>query len=238
VGPKGTLQLYSNPISTIILIIFFLLSTLTGGSPGQSSPPTGGSPASPPAKGAPQNPNGPLKGRTIVIDPGHGGQDPGAVGYSGKTYEKYNVLWIALDLRQMLEEAGAKVIMTRSSDVYLTLASRVNLANRSGADIYISIHNDANRNTGIHGTTTYFYTWQSQKLGQDIQRELVGILGSRDVGVRRQPFYVIRYTQMPSVLVEVGFMTHPSEEKLLVDPAYRVKAARGIYNGILRYFRG
>jgi N-acetylmuramoyl-L-alanine amidase len=218
-------RLEANPLITLLLLIIFLLTGMSGPS-GQSTPQLGPSESS----------RGALAGKVIVIDPGHGGPDPGAVGISGRTLEKYNVVWIARDLKALLEKEGAKVIMTRDGDNYLTLDARVRLANQRGADIFVSIHNDANLNRQIRGTTTYYYTAGSKPLAAAVQRELVRALGSNDIGVRQAPFYVIRKTWMPSVLVEVGFVTNPAEEKLLVDPSYRLRAARGIYNGIVTYF--
>jgi len=216
-------RLEANPLITLLLLIIFFLTGMSG--PSGKSTPQSSSPA-----------GGALTGKVIVIDPGHGGPDPGAVGVSGRTLEKYNVIWIARDLKNLLEKEGAEVIMTRDGDHYLTLDARVRLANQRGAAIFVSIHNDANLNRQIRGTTTYYYNAVSRPLAASVQRELVRALGSNDIGIRQAPFYVIRKTHMPAVLVEVGFITNANEEKLLVDPSYRLRAAPGIYNGIASYF--
>ncbi len=177
----------------------------------------------------------PLAGRTIVLDAGHGGADPGAIGVSGRTWEKYNTLFVALDAKAMLERAGARVIMTRSDDRYVPLGTRAAMANRAGADVFISIHNDWNPNASLRGVTTYYYHERSRRLAETMQANLVAALGARDVGVLRRSFQVVRETTMPSVLLELGFLSNWNDERLLADPAYRYRAAQAIYNGVIEY---
>lgn len=177
----------------------------------------------------------PLAGRTVVLDAGHGGADPGAIGVSGRTWEKYNTLFVALDAKAMLERAGARVIMTRSDDRYVPLATRAAMANRAGADVFISIHNDWNPNASLRGVTTYYYHERSRRLAETMQAHLVAALGARDVGVLRRSFQVVRETSMPSVLLELGFLSNWNDERLLADPAYRYRAAQAIYNGVIDY---
>ncbi|MFO7311175.1 MAG: N-acetylmuramoyl-L-alanine amidase [Bacillota bacterium] len=200
------------------------------------APAPAASPAPAPVPGS-SHPSGnkPLAGYTIVLDPGHGGRDPGALGVSGRTWEKYNAWFVALDAKALLEQAGATVVLTRTGDVYVTLAERVQLAHRHGADLYISIHNDWNPTASIRGVTTYYWHERSRRLAEVLQAELASRLGTRSVGVLRQPFYVLRNTQMPAVLVELGFLSNREEEARLADPAYRWRAAEAIYRGVLRY---
>lgn len=179
-----------------------------------------------------------LAGKTIVIDAGHGGADPGARGVSGRTQESYNTLFVAKDVQALLERAGADVVMTRDSDVFVPLETRVAIANRSGADIFISIHNDSNPNASIRGVTTYYYNPYSRPLADVMQASLAGGLGARYVGVFQRSFLVVRGTSMPAVLVELGFLTNWADEQLLADPVYRYRAAEAIYNGVVRYFDG
>lgn len=178
----------------------------------------------------------PLANRTIVLDPGHGGSDPGALGVSGKTREAYNTLFVALDAKNLLEQAGARVILTRSDDRYVPLAARAAIANQAGADVFISIHNDSNPNPAVHGVTTYYYHERSRRLADVMQAHLAQALGTRSVGVIRRSFHVVRETTMPAVLLELGFLSNWSEERLLADPAYRYRAALAIYNGVVDYF--
>ncbi|HEY8418369.1 MAG TPA: N-acetylmuramoyl-L-alanine amidase [Limnochordales bacterium] len=203
----------------------------------QPDAPSGTRPASPGGSPAPAA-AAPLSGYTIVLDPGHGGADPGARGASGATWEKYNAWFVALDAKALLEAAGARVVLTRGGDEYVTLAERVRLAQRHGAALFISIHNDWNPNAALRGVTTYYYHDRSRPLADVMQAELVRRLGARDVGVLRQPFYVLRMSSMPAVLLELGFLSNREDEARLADPAYRYRAAEAIYHGVLRYLSG
>ncbi|TGE39571.1 N-acetylmuramoyl-L-alanine amidase [Desulfosporosinus fructosivorans] len=189
-----------------------------------------------------------LAGLTIVIDPGHGGPDTGAIGPAG-TYEKRNNLAIGLSIAGLLRSAGAQVIMTRSTDVtpaegtyseLSDLQARVKIANDQNADLYISLHNDAFSNPDVGGITTYYssaspVTDESKDLATSIQSELVKAVSLNSRGVKDAAFYVIKNTKMPAVLVEIGFISNPTEEQLLGTPDFIQKAALGVYQGILRY---
>lgn len=178
-----------------------------------------------------------LKGKLIVVDPGHGDHDPGAT--ANNVREKDINLDIGLRLRDKLEKAGATVIMTRDKDVFLELSERVAIANNNNADAFISIHNNAAVATA-NGTETYwnrtYASSESKKLAEEIQRELIKRLKTRDRGVKEGNFYVIRNTRMTSVLVEVGFVTNPEEAKKLADPAFREEAAEAIFQGIKNFY--
>lgn len=188
----------------------------------------------------------PLSGFTIIVDPGHGSPDPGAIGPSG-TQEKDNTLAIAQDLTADLKQSGATVIETRTGDASPAssmagsgdLKARVDIANENLADLFVSIHNDSA--PGAQGTTTYFseanpQSTESQRLAQAIQASLVQKLGTVNHGVHDALFYVIHHTTMPAALVEVAYISNPTEEKLLADPTFRQKAADGICQGILAYY--
>lgn len=192
-----------------------------------------------------------LAGRVIVVDPGHGTPDGGAVGPGG-TKEKDNTLAIALKLQDLLRLNGASVIMTRTNDQAPTgsqytqltdLQARVNLANSSNADIFVSIHNDSYTNPDVSGTSTWYSSNnvsgqadESLLLASYIQNRVTDSLGTLDRGVRDANFYVNKYTTMPSALVEVGFISNPDEEVKLSNNEFRQKAANGIYLGIVDYF--
>ncbi len=187
-----------------------------------------------------------LLGKVICLDPGHGGSDTGALGPMG-TQEKYNTLAISLLLKDMLESNGATVIMTRDADRDASyaesssseeLGARVDIANDSMADIFVSIHNDAFSNSSASGTTAFHYgDSESIKLATSIQSSLVTELGTKNRGVRFASFYVIRYTNMPAVLVETAFISNPEEELLLNSENGRSKIAEGIFEGIVKYFK-
>ena len=187
-----------------------------------------------------------LTGKVICLDPGHGGSDPGAVGPTG-TLEKDNTLAIALLLRDRLEKNGATVIMTREADTDVKspdassqeeLGARVDIANDHGADIFISIHNDAFTNSQAAGSTTFHYgSPEGIRLASAIQKHLVDGLGTKDRGARYASFYVIRYTDMPAALVEAAFISNPEEEVLLASVDGRWTIAECIFHGIMKYFR-
>lgn len=185
-----------------------------------------------------------LAGRTIVVDPGHGGRDPGAIGPGG-TQEKDVNLAIALQLARYLEQAGARVVLTRDRDVYVDLATRTRLANALRADAFISIHSDAiGAGRTASGTGTFYHPAPGEppdrsasgRLGEAVQREVLAAIGLPDRGVRQRAFYVLLHTEMPAVLVEVAFIDNPAEEKLLRDPEFQRRAAAGIAQGVLRFF--
>lgn len=199
---------------------------------------------------------GNLKGKTIVIDPGHGSvqpggwTDPGAVGKVLKLYERDVNLAVALKLQKLLTQQGAKVVMTHSTGrTYLSLAGRADVANNLGADIFVSIHSNSNNNAAISGTTVYYYapTWHSelasqrwlrQRLALSIQNELVKAGGRNNLGILEDSFAVIRETKVPSVLVEMAYLSNPEEERLLSTDQFRSKIAQGIFKGIESYFKG
>ncbi|MBO8126606.1 MAG: N-acetylmuramoyl-L-alanine amidase [Firmicutes bacterium] len=235
------MQLKSSIWATILFLIIYFFTGAASGTPDNLADP--GSPSFRPGQASTASKSNSLEGKVIVIDPGHGGYNTGAVGASGRTFEKTNVLFIAKDLKNMLEKAGAKVIMTRDSDISPEfggmdqLESRVAIANSADADIFVSIHNDSNQDRTIVGTTTYYYgSGESRRLAESIQYHLVKQLGSRNHGTKIAPFHVLKSTRMPAILVEVGFISNYWEEKQLADPAYRYKASLGIFNGIKDYF--
>lgn len=184
-----------------------------------------------------------LKGKIIVVDPGHGGSDTGAIGPS-RVAEKNVTLSIARDLRKLLSDEGAKVIMTRTSDQDVAfdgitdideLQARVDIANQANADLFISIHADA-FSQYANGTATYFYPGSNDSLAHSVQENMVSQLKLYDRGVQSSDYYVLKNTTMPAILTEVAFISNPKEEKLLSNPAFEKKAALGMYNGIKKYF--
>lgn len=185
-------------------------------------------------------PNG-LQGKKIILDAGHGNQDPGAVGPNG-TKEKDVNLETALKLKKELENAGATVLLTRSSDVFLELSERTALANASDYDAFISIHADSFSSTS-RGSTTYINTTvnfngiRSKAMASAVQKNLVASLGTYNRGVKEQSFYVNRMNELPSILVELAFISNPSEEALLKSAAGQQKAAVGIAKGLDEYFK-
>ncbi len=190
-----------------------------------------------------------VKGKKIVIDPGHGGEDSGAIGPTGVT-EKSITLQIAKEVEKMLKEAGAKVIMTRTTDTEVSpkhrqatdvdeLQARCDVANKAKADIFVSIHMDSFTSREASGTTGYYYvkgSAASKRLATAIQSNLVSQLRTTSRGVRTCKFYVVRHTKMPATLIEVAFVSNPKEEKLLTSKKGVQKAAIGIVKGISDFF--
>lgn len=214
----------------------------------------------------------------IVIDPGHGGKDPGAIGRAG-TKEKHIVLQIAKHLKALMtERLGATVLMTREKDVFISLEDRAELANKKNADLFVSIHVNSHPKRGVKGLEIYHFgeasdpralevaarengtpfqengpAWQfiladklndkkieeSQELAWTLRKAVTTRLKKhyivKDHGVKTAPFYVLRMTTMPSILVELAFISNPREEKLLTSAKYQRRVAEGILEGIIAY---
>lgn len=174
--------------------------------------------------------------KTIVIDAGHGGVDGGAY-YEGVCEKDVN-LAVALRLEQILTSCGYHVIMTRSDDTYVGLNTRASIANKAGADIFVSVHSNvmttAPDYTGIY---TFYYNKGngSIELAKAIQGQVCSYTGAVDRGVARGNYAVLRTTRMSAALVEMGFMTNHQELQNLVTPAYQDKMAEGIARGIIDY---
>lgn len=177
-------------------------------------------------------------GETIFIDPGHGAQDAGAIG--NRLLEKNINLEVALKLRSRLHQAGALIVMSRTSDTFDSLQTRVSKGAQASADIFISIHANANDNSRANGTETYYDTTyaaaNSIKLAQKVQPRMVSALGTRDRGVKTAGFYVIKYSRMPSILLETGFVTSPIDASILKSTAAKDRLASGITTGVSNYF--
>jgi N-acetylmuramoyl-L-alanine amidase len=213
--------------------------------------------------------------KTIVIDAGHGGKDPGAVGRGG-TAEKDITLKVSLLLRDLLtKQLGTQVVMTRDRDVFVELEDRAKFANREDADLFVSIHVNAHPQRGTKGLEVYHFGeasdpralavaarengtpiettgvgWQylvadllttkkmeeSQDLAWSTHQALVGHLNTHyeviDHGVKTGPFYVLRFTSMPSILAEIAFISNPTEERLMKTTPFLTRIAEGIFEGI------
>jgi len=234
-----------------------------------------------------KKPEAVLAKRRIIIDPGHGGHDPGAVGYKG-LYEKDVVLDIALKLKKLLlSDPLNEVFLTRETDVFMPLEERTVIANKKNADLFLSIHANASPKRKTRGIETYLLNWtndveamrvaarenaislkkmkemqkqmdileiiksdlvrenkrdESIKLAHYIQKTMVSTLNNDnnnkdilDLGVKQALFYVLFGARMPSVLVEVSFISNPEEEKLLSQESYRIQIAKAIAEGLNKY---
>jgi len=190
-----------------------------------------------------------LKNKVICLDPGHGGSDVGAIGNLGgkDIYEKNITLAIAIPLRDMLTSAGAKVVMTRSTDRDVArrnaedkeeLQARCDVANNAHANAFVSIHIDAIANPSIDGSTAYYYSGSStgKRLATYMHKAVVNGLAMPDRGIRGNEFYVTVHTTMPSVLMEMGYITNSHRLKMLTSSWGPKTIAKALFNGLVDYF--
>lgn len=193
---------------------------------------TGSSAASPKT---PVN-TGDLTGKTIVVDAGHGGFDSGAIGAAG-SFEKNAALSAASALASKLRQAGANVIMTRQSDVYLTLSARTAISASNRTDAFISLHYNSSTFPSVRGLTTYYYSSSKDKpLAQAVQSHLISSTGRMNDGVRFGDFHVLRENPKHAILVELGFISNYNEEFVVTSQSFQNKAADGIVAGLEDYF--
>jgi N-acetylmuramoyl-L-alanine amidase len=176
-----------------------------------------------------------LKDKIIIVDAGHGGRDPGAIGYSG-THEKDATLLLAKKISETLENAGATVFLTRDRDISPDMSEIARFANNNQADIFIAVHYNSFLWPGIAGTETYYYTPQSRLLAKIIHKNLVRGIKRKNRGIKRVMYYTIHHTTMPSVLIEPGYLTHPKEEKLAFNPSFQREVSFDILKGVVEYF--
>ena len=196
--------------------------------------------------------------RTVALDPGHGGRDPG--NQIGNHEEKKYTLLLAREVQPLLERAGIKTVLTRRSDTYVEREERTNLARKAKADLFVSLHYNNAADTSASGVETYAvtpfgaeatnggdislmphpgnkYDAQSVLLAYEVQRSITRGVDASDRGVRRAGFEVLRKATMPSILIESGFMSNSGESKKVFDDAYRKEIAQAIVDGILAYKR-
>lgn len=195
----------------------------------------------------------PVSSKTIIVDAGHGGEDGGAVSDNGVSEAEIN-LKIALKLQQLLEQSGSNVVLTRSDDNAIydvdkktlrekknsDIRNRVKIGNNSSADIFVSIHLNKIPENQYYGWQTFFKdgnedgkllaTCIQSNLNETIQKE------NKRVPLKISNVYIIKHVEIPTVIVECGFLSNPQEEKLLQQEEYQNRLAWGIYNGIMDYF--
>lgn len=182
-----------------------------------------------------------FKNKLIVIDPGHGGKDPGAISPFTKQQEKDFVLDIGLKLKRKLENIGYKVYITRDYDTYVGLYDRAEIANELGADAFVSLHINANGKESPNGVEMLYVPGDGRNnegFARMLQQSLVQATGAYDRGLSQRPnLVVIRETNMPAVLAECGFLTNAREESLLRTDSYIEKIVNGLYEGITSYVK-
>jgi N-acetylmuramoyl-L-alanine amidase len=202
-----------------------------------------------------------IKIKTVCLDPGHGGSDPGEV--SGGNVEKKYTLLLAQEVRDQLTRAGLKVCMTRTTDATVKVQARPEIARQHNADLFVSMHFNCSeqarnevkgvevycctpagatsRNAGGEGDTRWVkgnqYNEKNMLLAYQVQESILKSLAVEDRGVKRARFLVLSEAAMPAILIEGGFLSHPAEGRKIADPAYRRQMARAIVEGILNYQR-
>ncbi len=180
----------------------------------------------------------------IFIDPGHGGPDPGAVANS-VTEQNVN-LNVSLELKRLLDAAGYSTMIYRTnntenvlSDKNADLSNRANMANNWGANYFVSIHTNSSVNPAANGAEVYVYRFggRAEALAQSVLNSIVNTLGSKDNGVRQANFAVLRRTDMPAILVELGYLSNPTEALNLNSSAWQRAVAKAIFDGIYNYVK-
>jgi N-acetylmuramoyl-L-alanine amidase len=170
---------------------------------------------------------------TVVIDPGHGGKDPGAISVKG-FYEKTVNLSVARKVAFRLRQCGLQVVMTRDSDRFIELEERAEIANRCRADLFVSIHADSSMTRTMRGYTVYVArqaSYSSQKVARAIARQMQAV-SSEGNGVRQGDYRVLVKTQMPAVLVEIGYISNHGEASLIATDSFQDRIAEAICAGI------
>ena len=193
-----------------------------------------------PAVPAPQKTTKPvldLSGKVVVIDAGHGGKDPGAISSAG--YEEKSVnLDVAMQIAQILRDRGIRVITTRSNDTFIELEERAYIANRNGADVFISIHADSSETSSKNGFTVYVARSCSSaatNLANSINNRMIQT-GTSSNGVRQADYRVLTHTRCPAVLVEIGYLSNYWEAKQLKNIDTQRRLAKAIADGLTDYF--
>lgn len=176
----------------------------------------------------------PLYGRIIVVDPGHGGDDPGARG-PGKTPEKEINLKTALYLADYLNSKGATVFLTRKSDVKKRLEDIVNFVNGKRADVYVGVHFNSIDNPSVSGTETHYYTVKSLNLAEAVHKSLLKGIRRPDRGIKQTMLYTIHHADMPAIIVEPIYMTHFQDGLLIKSKSFQKEVARDIARGIVEF---
>lgn len=197
----------------------------------------------------------------IMLDPGHGGQDPGAKTCDGRFVEKQLTLDLAIRLRQKLRDLGYAVGMTRTSDKFIKLEDRTEIANRQNVDLFVSLHFNATGTASVNGVETFCFTPRGQpsssrgeveesdkvgsvanrfdrwnpQLAYAVQTRLVRELKADDRGLKRARFTVLKELDCPGILIEGGFLSNPADASSLATAAYRERLATAIANGIVAY---
>ncbi|MFD1851999.1 N-acetylmuramoyl-L-alanine amidase [Oceanobacillus bengalensis] len=179
--------------------------------------------------------HGSLSGATIVLDPGHGGYDSGAIGLNG-TYEKSMTSITADYLADELHNAGANVIVTRSGDYFVSLEERARISNSYPTDAFISLHYNAFPIISAQGISTYYISQTGKALAKPVQTALTSSTNLYNRGIVQENFHVLRNTTAPAILIELGFITNPYDLSVVQNSSHQNTVAKAITNGLIQYF--
>lgn len=189
----------------------------------------------------------PVSGKVIILDPGHGGWDPGKAGSNGEDEKDIN-LKIAEDIKDYLEQGGAVVYMTRTEDEALgktkneDMKNRISSARKGEADIFISIHQNSFPAANVKGAQVFYHktSEDGKRLAQNIQDRLVSFADNDNKRIAKEndSYYILKKTDIAAVIIECGFLSNAEEEKKLNSEDYRSKIAWAVYMGIWDYFEG
>ena len=171
--------------------------------------------------------------KTVVIDAGHGGRDNG--GSYGKVYEKWLALDTAMRVEKKLKSKGFKTVMTRRSDVFITLPGRAKIGNRYPNSVFVSIHYNFTWKRNVSGLETFYCSSRSKPLAEAVQKGMLSEVKSVNRGVKHARYYVIRHAQNPAILVEGGFVSNSKERGRTKEGWYREAIADGIVKGVVAY---
>lgn len=177
-----------------------------------------------------------LKNKVIVLDPGHGGRDNGTTG-AGGTHEKTVTIRTVEKLAAKLKAAGATVILTRQQDTYVPLQSRVGISHMNDADAFISIHYDSINDRSVRGMTTYYYHDYQEQFAADVHQGIMSKIDLNDRGHRQGDYYVVRENNSKAILLELGYLSNPTEEITVTSEQYQEAVSTGIFQGLLNHFQ-
>lgn len=182
-----------------------------------------------------QNSKKPLDGYHFVLDPGHGGKDPGAIG--SEVDEKTLTLATAKKLEEKLRNQGASVTLTRADDTYMMLEERAAISNSSNTTAFISLHYNSSEEQAAHGIETFYYQGiENQRLADSVQASIINHVNLNNRGAKQANFQVLRDNNQPAILIELGFISNPEEQKLVQTDHYQEEATKGIVAGLEAYF--
>lgn len=173
---------------------------------------------------------------TIILDPGHGGKDGGAVGING-TIEKDVTLITAQRIKDLLEPYDMNVELTRSDDIFVGLDDRIQIAEEAQADLFISIHYDGFESADVHGMTSYYYHERDEQIAQLFHDEIKSKqIEIKDRGVLIGNYYVLRENEIPSILLELGYMTNLNNEMLMNSDDFQGKVSEAVVSAIVQHY--